>query len=89
MSKIRARITLEHSIWLAAEAAAKAKGVTVSDYVETALRISIDPCETIERAAVLVRGRFLDIAEISDQIQVIADALVDRWQDEDQNQGAD
>lgn len=86
MTKIRVRVSLDKSVWTAAEAAARAKGINTAEYLETALRCAIDPFETIGRAAELVRGRMLDLAEIADQIRVIADAVVDQWRSDSDEQ---
>lgn len=86
MTKIRVRVSLDKNVWTAAEAAARAKGVSTAEYLEAALRCATDPFEVIERAAVLVRGRMLDVAEIADQIRVIADAVVDQWRSDGDEQ---
>jgi hypothetical protein len=48
-------------------------------YLEQALQTMIGPFETIERASDLISERTIDLNEISEQIKVIADAVVDAW----------
>jgi hypothetical protein len=77
--KVRIRISVDEDLWAAVEMVARVRNLTSSEYLERALLMSVGPFETIERASNLISERTLDLNEISEQIRVIADAVVDAW----------
>jgi hypothetical protein len=77
--KVRIRVSIDQDLWTAVETIARSREISSTDYLEQALLMAIGPFETIERASNLISERTLDLKEISEQIRVIADAVVDAW----------
>ena len=77
--KVRIRVSIYDDLWTAVEMVDRVRDISPTEYVEQALRTMIGPCETIERASNLISERTIDLNEISEQIKVIADAVVDAW----------
>lgn len=84
MSRRQVRLSLDEILWDAVQAAAKVHGVAPHLYVEEALRTALGPSESMHKAAQIadnVRAQademMASAREIRDQIQVIADYIVD------------
>lgn len=77
MSKEQRRISIDPSLWNALEAAARAKGITISSYIEQALHLALGPFEIIQRAADLALTAQASAAETVERINIIADYIVD------------
>lgn len=77
--KVRVRVSIDEDLWIAVQMVARVRDISPTEYVEQALQTMIGPCETIERASNLISERTLDLNEVSEQIKVIADAVVDAW----------
>lgn len=77
--KVRIRVSIDQDLWTAVEAIARSRDISSTDYLEQALQMAMGPFETIDRASNLISERTLDLNEISEQIKVIADAVVDAW----------
>lgn len=77
MSKEQRRISIDPSLWNALEAAARAKGITTSSYIEQALHLALGPFEIIQRAADLALTAQASAAETVERINIIADYVVD------------
>lgn len=75
MSSERQRISVDPILWDAVEAVAKAQRVHASTIVERALTVYLDPYQTIQAAADLVRQSMVSQAETRDLIRVIVDSL--------------
>jgi hypothetical protein len=77
--KVRVRVSIDEDLWIAVQMIARVRDISPTEYVEQALQTMIGPFETIERASNLISERTLDLNEVSEQIKVIADAVVDAW----------
>lgn len=77
MAKEQRRISIEVELWEAVEAAARAKGIATSSYIEQALHLALGPFEIIQRAADLALTAQASAAETVERINIIADYIVD------------
>lgn len=82
MAREQKRISVDPVLWDAVEAAAKAKGVPLHAYVEEALRVALDPFETIRMAARAASEMQANATSMADRINVLADFIVDAHQSE-------
>lgn len=77
MAKEQRRISIDPALWEAAETAARAKGIATSAFIEQALHLAIGPFNLIQQAADLAFSAQASAAETIENINVIADYIVD------------
>lgn len=91
MARRPVRVALDEALWVAVEAAARARGIAPYLFVEEALTAALGPSEIMARlatladtAAISAREARASAAEMRDQIQVISDFIVDLYRAEAQ-----
>jgi hypothetical protein len=78
----RVRVSVDAQIWEAVKAAAAVKGVAPQLYLEDALKASLDGIESLNRVAAHAANIDASAVQIADQINVIADFIVDMYRDQ-------
>lgn len=91
MTRRPVRLSVDEALWVAVEAAARARGIASYQFVEEALTAALGPSETVARlaeladaAAASAQEARVSAAEMRDQIQVISDFIVDLYRAEAQ-----
>ncbi|MGN8097270.1 hypothetical protein [Methylobacterium sp. 22177] len=89
MARRPVRVALDEALWAAVEAAARAREIAPYLFVEEALKSALGPSETVaqltelaEAAGASARAAQASAAAMRDQIQVIADFIVDLYRAE-------
>jgi len=89
MARRPIRVALDESLWVAVEAAARARGIAPYLFVEEALTAALGPSKTVaqltelaEAAGASAREARASAVEMRDQIQVISDFIVDLYRAE-------
>lgn len=72
------RYRLPASVIEAVAAVARLEGVHPSTIIERAVRVYLGPVAVLENAASMVRDNLVNLAEIRDTLNVIADQSVDK-----------
>ncbi|WP_262272288.1 hypothetical protein [Microvirga yunnanensis] len=83
-SQDKVRVTIDAKLWDAVKAVAAIKGIAPQLYLETALKASLDGVESLNRVAVHAANIDASAVQIADQINVIADFIVDMYREQAQ-----
>jgi hypothetical protein len=83
-SQDKVRVSIDAKLWDAVKAVAAIKGIAPQLYLEMALKASLDGVESLNRVAAHAANLDASAVQIADQINVIADFIVDMYREQAQ-----
>lgn len=84
----KVRVSVDAQVWEAVKAVAAIKGIAPQLFLEDALKASLDGIESLNRVAAHAANIDASAVQIADQINVIADFIVDMYRDQSQRKSS-